>query len=222
MKLSRVICLLLVFALIFTISCDEPTKEEKPSDFDASVKIITEAMQVDRDSAIKILEVLSSIGLDAKIDSIYVAEDENGITFYKVWFGLNLLHVYLEGASVSKVLKHGEVMFPSQADNAPSDDSLGDSQSAPGETIRLVSYTSKVRSGDEAYITVMGKPNTEYKIIVKYTSGASSARGLEPKISDADGKVTWTWKVSANVISGEYSIEIKSADASYKTTFIVE
>ena len=223
MKRRALICLLLSLILILcAVSCKEPVEEEKPNDFEASVAIIMEAMQVDRESAIKILEALSSLGLDAKIDSVYVAEDEDGIIFYKVWFGLNLFQVYLENKAVSRVLKHGEVIFPAKTDDAPSADQGESNEETTEQKIKLVSYTSRVRAGDEAYVTVVGEPNTEYKITVKYSSGASSARGLEPKTSDAEGVVTWTWKVSANVIPGEYSIEIKSADASYKTTFVVE
>ena len=223
MKLSRLVCLFVaLILLLFTVSCNEPAKEEKLSDFEASVTIIAEAMQVDREAAIKVLETLSSLGLDAKIDNIYVAEDKDGNTFYKVWFGLNLFEVYLDEGAVSTVHKHGDIIFPAETDDAPSIDPDENDEPITKEIIKLVSYMSKVRTGDEAYITVRGEPNTEYKITVKYSSGASSARGLEPKTSDADGLVTWTWKVSENVIPGEYSIEIKSDNTSYKTTFVVE
>lgn len=226
MKPSKIICFLIALALLIcATSCDKPAEDEKPSDFDASVSLLCDTMAVDREDAVDILEVLCSLGLDAKIDSIYAATDGDGASFYKVWFGLNLLCVYLEDGKVTRVLRYGEVIYPESSEGNEGEskpDGPSDEPSSKTNEIELVSMTSRLRAGDEARIEVVGDPDTVYEITVRYSSGASSAKGLEPKCSDSEGRVSWTWKVSANVLPGEYSIEITSGVEPYKTTFIVE
>jgi hypothetical protein len=228
MKLRKFTCLILTLALLFCfVACQEPTEEERTDDFEASVSMLEENMDVDRKSAIHILEVLCSLGLDARIDSIYSAEDKDGVTFYKVWFGLNLFQVYIKDGEVASVHKFGELIYPKPVDTDPADPdqskpSDDDQNQNPTHKIELIVMTSRVRAGDTASIEVVGLPETLYEIIVKYSSGASTAKGLEPKLSDVDGHVSWTWKVSSNVAPGKYSIEIISGNSSYKTSFVVE
>ena len=237
--LKRILLIILVctIGLLFT-SCNDkhPTAEE--SKFESSVSLVCEKMDVSREEAISILESLSACGLDERIDEIYTATDAEGNTFYKVWFGLNLLSVYLNGSSVSKIYKHGEQIFPkseeiekdentndTSADNNTSNNDNKAEEKEP-ETVdldlTLVSLTTPIKAGKSATIEVIAEPNTKYSITVRYSSGPSSAKGLEPATSDENGKVSWTWRVSSNVKPGEYTIEIKSGNAVYKTTFVVE
>jgi hypothetical protein len=39
---------------------------------------------------------------------------------------------------------------------------------------------------------------------------ASSAQGLIPKAADADGNVTWTWRVGTRTTPGEWPIIIQA------------
>ena len=78
------------------------------------------------------------------------------------------------------------------------------------EEISLVSLPEDVKKGETVTIEIKGKPKTEYDIDVMYKSGASTAKGLENKVSDDDGNVSWTFKVSNNVTIGNYKIIIKS------------
>lgn len=243
MKLKRLICVFVALILsLAAMACQEPDNEEETSEFRASVDMLVEYMDLDEASAIDVLEILTSLGLDEQIEQIYVSEDDDGKTFYKVWFGLNLLNVYLDGGKVSEVYKYGDMIYPKAPDNetnendnntgsnnndkndSNNDDSNHENTPEPPKelNVTLVSLTSPIKAGKTATIEIISDPGVEYEIIVKYSSGASSAKGLEPKFSDNEGRVSWTWKVSANVKPGEYSITITSGNASYKTTFVVE
>ncbi len=66
---------------------------------------------------------------------------------------------------------------------------------------------------------IKGTPNTEYSNKVYYPSGASSAAGLENKISDKDGFVSWSWKVGGKTKAGEHNIEISGGGQTLETVF---
>ena len=236
---KRILSIIAACTIILSFaSCNgkQPTEEE--SKFEFSVSIICENMGVSKEDAILILESLSACGLDERIDEIYTATDNEGNTFYKVWFGLNLLTVYLDGASVEKIYKHGEQLYPElkvPENDETKNDSIDNNGGSNNDTeeeekepeaieldLTLVSLTTPIKAGKSATIEVIAEPNTKYSITVRYSSGPSSAKGLEPATSDENGKVSWTWRVSSNVKPGEYTIEIKSGNAVYKTTFAVE
>lgn len=80
---------------------------------------------------------------------------------------------------------------------------------APKQVLDILSVTSPVEGGQNATLSAKGKPNTEYDIKVVYSSGESSAKGLENKNSDANGNVSWTWKVGAKTNPGTYTITVK-------------
>lgn len=89
----------------------------------------------------------------------------------------------------------------------------------PETVLKLVSVTSPVNRNENATLTIIGKPNTEYKISVYYSTTASTASGLENKTSDADGNVSWTWKVGGKTNAGEHRIVISGGDEKIETTF---
>lgn len=80
---------------------------------------------------------------------------------------------------------------------------------APKQVLDILSVTSPVEGGQNATLSAKGKPNTEYDIKVVYSSGESSAKDLENKNSDANGNVSWTWKVGAKTNPGTYTITVK-------------
>lgn len=61
-----------------------------------------------------------------------------------------------------------------------------------------------------ATFSFLGEPNTLYSITVYVKSGASHAKGLDPKISDETGYVSWSWWVGENSTPGTYKIVIVS------------
>ena len=80
---------------------------------------------------------------------------------------------------------------------------------APKQVLDILSVTSPIGGGQNATLSAKGKPNTAYDIKVVYSSGESSAKGLEDKTSDANGNVSWTWKVGAKTKPGTYTITVK-------------
>lgn len=74
--------------------------------------------------------------------------------------------------------------------------------------IKLKSLTKSVSRNQYASITIIGKPNTEYDITVRYKSGPSKANGIELKVSKSNGEVTWSWKVGGSTTRGEWPITI--------------
>ena len=63
--------------------------------------------------------------------------------------------------------------------------------------IVVIDYTDVVGRGERASIKIQGEPNTAYTCNVEYKSGLSTAEGLGEKQSDAEGYVSWSWKVGS-------------------------
>lgn len=87
--------------------------------------------------------------------------------------------------------------------------------------IVLESMTNEVTAGDIATVTVKGEAGKEYSISVFYGSGISEASGLENKVADGSGRVSWSWRVGARTKSGSYKIEIRAVDALLTLYFTV-
>lgn len=87
------------------------------------------------------------------------------------------------------------------------------------EGLKVIKLTEVVNNNDYATLTIQGKPNTEYKCTVQYTTKWSTAKGLGKKMSDENGKVTWTWKVGAKTKPGEHKIKITGGDEELITKF---
>lgn len=79
-------------------------------------------------------------------------------------------------------------------------------------TLEVVLLTSPVSRNETATLRICGKPDTEYTITVYYKSGASTADGLEPKYSDANGFAEWSWKIGGKTSLGTYRIVVKSKE----------
>ena len=87
--------------------------------------------------------------------------------------------------------------------------------------IELVDLTSPIGHGSDATITVRGQPDTAYDITVYYKSGASTAKGLYEKTSDASGLVSWTWRVGSRTTPGTWAIVIRGGGLSETFDFVV-
>ncbi len=78
----------------------------------------------------------------------------------------------------------------------------------PVGSLKLIALTESVPAGRKASVTVQGLPDTEYSITVTYES-VSHAKGLEGKVSDTNGVVSWEWRVGNRTKPGKYKIEIQ-------------
>lgn len=74
--------------------------------------------------------------------------------------------------------------------------------------IKLESVTSPVGRGIDANLTVRAAPGALCTIQVRYRSGPSKARGLEPKIAGEFGLVEWRWHVGRQTRAGEWPIDV--------------
>lgn len=92
-------------------------------------------------------------------------------------------------------------------------------EKAEYEGLKVTKLTKTVNNNDYATITVQGKPNTEYKCAVQYSTKWSVAEGLGKKTSDENGIVSWTWKVGAKTNAGEHKIKITGGDEEIIVTF---
>ena len=122
------------------------------------------------------------------------------------------------GAKVLRTDLDGNIVCDSDGvDVTCKGDKESSSDSSPRTTssnINLVSLDSPVSKGSDVTVSIKGLPNTTYDIDVIYSSGASKASGLEDKISDSEGNVSWTFKVSSNVKPGTYEVKITDGEDS--------
>lgn len=91
----------------------------------------------------------------------------------------------------------------------------------PAQVLDIISVTNPVECGAMATLTAKGKPGVEYDIIVVYSSGASKANGLDNAFADANGNVSWTWKVGAKTKPGTYTITVKGGSEEDTIDFTV-
>lgn len=76
----------------------------------------------------------------------------------------------------------------------------------------IVLEPGSIRRDSGATMAFIGEPNTLYSITVYVRSGASGAKGLEPKVSDETGYVSWSWWVGSSAAPGTYKIVIVSEE----------
>lgn len=90
-------------------------------------------------------------------------------------------------------------------------------QEISGIPMWISSLTSPISSNQTATLVAIGKPSTEYTISVYYKTTQSTAQGLEPKISNEDGRVSWSWKIGASVKTGRYKIVVSGGGETIET-----
>lgn len=78
------------------------------------------------------------------------------------------------------------------------------------DNIKFISITENIYKNKMVTLKVQGLPNRTHYIFVYYKS-QSKAGGLESKISDGEGFVSWTWKVDGKITPGKYRIEISDS-----------
>lgn len=103
--------------------------------------------------------------------------------------------------------------------------SVNESVSAPSVTCNLdidILTELKFKRNQVATVRIKGKANTEYGIAVYYSSGKSTASGLENKVSDENGEVSWSFKIGGRTTPGKYKLIISSGNNSSEYIFTVE
>jgi hypothetical protein len=72
--------------------------------------------------------------------------------------------------------------------------------------VALVSVSTPAPRGSEAIVRAQTVPGATCSIEVRYRSGPSRARGLEPKAADTRGEVSWRWQVGSSTTPGRWPI----------------
>src|SRR5207247_3403049 len=83
--------------------------------------------------------------------------------------------------------------------------------SPAGLSIEITSLTSPVSPGSSARLEIQTAAGAVCNILVVYKSGPSQARGLEPKVADTRGQISWVWRVGTNTSSGKWRILVECA-----------
>lgn len=105
----------------------------------------------------------------------------------------SLLFAYLEGRTASM-----------EVSGTP----MTDTTAVTDSSIALLYLSDPVDPGDFCTLTVMGKPNTRYTVELLYEHSKPVA-GTDPVMSDAQGCVTWKWKLPSSAQSGAYRVKVK-------------
>jgi micrococcal nuclease len=93
---------------------------------------------------------------------------------------------------------------------------------APTQTlVTLLNAPLTVARSHNATLQAKTAPNTSCSIEVDYSSGPSTAAGLNPKTSNGAGAVSWTWKVGANTTRGAWPITVTCGGGSAETHITV-
>ena len=100
------------------------------------------------------------------------------------------------------------VAFETIAETEPETETTASETTKAEPEVKLVSIISPINAGEIQTLTIIGKPDTEYVIHVIYKSSVSKADGLEKKKSDANGNISWTWKVGTNTASTTAKVDI--------------
>ena len=102
--------------------------------------------------------------------------------------------------------------------------SVADSQGTPSSvaSVKLVRVTSPISAGAYATLTASVSLRRLCSITVYYKSGRSSAAGLYAKRPNAQGRVSWTWKVGTRTTPGRWPIVVSCGSAGrLRTSFVV-
>jgi endonuclease YncB( thermonuclease family) len=94
-------------------------------------------------------------------------------------------------------------------------------QPAPAGVVTITKAPGSVARGAMAAVAVSAPPGVSCSITVRYKSGNSTAQGLEPKQTGADGSAAWTWKVGQNTSSGTWPVTVTCAGQSAGTSVTV-
>jgi hypothetical protein len=76
-------------------------------------------------------------------------------------------------------------------------------------SVKVVKRTKSVQQNGTASVTIKTSKKADCSIDVQYLSGSATAKGLGDKSANADGQVTWKWKVGGKTTEGTWPIYIR-------------
>lgn len=229
-------CIILLATLVAcTPAPAEPSDEDTRA---VSIVRMCEQAGISVGQAKELLDVLKTLGYTGEVLFAYPATDEDDAEYLHVWIGERTVDVYYNADGQIRLIKQSGILLygdeqapsdesgkaptepnerepdepvPSEQPTEPSEptEQPNKPEQPPAETtITLDDMSAQVMAGGEAHVRVYGRAGEQYRIKVYLKSGASSAKGLEPKIADGDGLIVWEWKVSSRTTPGDYRIVI--------------
>lgn len=87
--------------------------------------------------------------------------------------------------------------------------------------LMITKHPGTVARGQVASVSVQASPDSQCQIKVIYKSGASKAAGLEDRKADADGVVSWKWKIGGRTSRGTWTVKILCAEQTVTTAVTV-
>jgi len=108
-------------------------------------------------------------------------------------------------------------------ENYASEEGFQDEVMNASTNMEILNVTSPIETNQMATVEAKVSSGAAASIRVNYKGGASSASGLEDKKADAEGFVSWSWKVSPNTSPGTWSIVVTCNGESITTDdFIIK
>lgn len=92
---------------------------------------------------------------------------------------------------------------------------------APAAGLAVLSPPGSVARRSTASVTIQAPPGANCSITVRYKSGPSKAKGLDPRQAGPDGRVTWVWTVGSNTTPGDWPVIIRCGEESVETVVSV-
>ena len=84
-----------------------------------SVEKLKDDMELTNEEADKVFGVLLEVGLDEEITYCFDEKDESDNQYFKVWWGLNKVNVYLENNTVSMIFDGDKIIYKNLPDEKP-------------------------------------------------------------------------------------------------------
>lgn len=112
--MSTVSCLNLSGCLVEKSDNSSSFVSEYASKYDFyadSVETLIDDMELTDEEADKVFSVLLEVGLDEEITYCFDEKDDSGNPYFKVWWGLNHVNVYLKNNIVDKILDNDVVIY---------------------------------------------------------------------------------------------------------------
>lgn len=76
-----------------------------------SIEILKDDMELTNEEADKVFGVLLEVGLDEEVTYCFDEKDDSGNQYFKVWWGLEYVNVYLRNNIVDKILDRDVVIY---------------------------------------------------------------------------------------------------------------
>lgn len=135
------LCILTACGILVSESETSKQLAESYDFYSDSIDVLKEDMELDTEKANAVFEALVTVGLDEKITYCF---DKDG--FYKVWWGLTAVDVYLSDGVVEKIMNGNLQIYPSSL-NSPEEEAL-----AEEEAQRIAEEEARIKAEEEARI----------------------------------------------------------------------